>query len=296
MDFKDQIKEYSKMINIKLDELLPAEDGYAKSLYKSMRYSIFAGGKRLRPILALATCRLVGGNIEDVVEYACAIEMIHTFSLIHDDLPAIDDDDYRRGNLTNHKVFGEATAILAGDGLLNTASEIMIKTAMQKGEKEIQYLEAMKEIVSATGVHGMIAGELVDIESEGRAIDEETLKYMYANKTGKFIIAPIKAGAIIGGGSGIEIEKLEQFAKCIGLAFQIRDDILDIIGDQEKLGKDIGSDEENEKSTYVSIYGIEESKRKVKELSDIAIESLSIFGEKAEFLVQLARYLVNRES
>lgn len=201
-----------------------------------MNYSLKAGGKRLRPILTLEACKLVGGNEKDAYPFAVAIEMIHTYSLIHDDLPALDNDDLRRGRKTNHKVYGEAMAILAGDGLLNYAYEIMLRESLSKGEPE-KYLKAINEIAKASGIYGMIGGQVVDIESEGKSIDMEKLDFIHMNKTAAIIIGCMRAGAIIGGASEEELENVTKYAKNIGLSFQIVDDILDIVGDEAKLGK-----------------------------------------------------------
>lgn len=296
MEFKTRLKELVGLIDENLDKLILPEDTYPQTIYKAMRYSLFAGGKRLRPILAMAACEAVGGNKDDVIPFACAIEMIHTFSLIHDDLPCIDNDDYRRGKLTNHKVFGENMAVLAGDALLNKASEIMIKTCLENAKEGIKYLKAAYEISFATGAENLIGGEVVDIECEGKKVDEWTLNYMHSHKTGALITASVRAGATIGGANEEQLKKLTEYSENLGLAFQIRDDVLDIIGDQEKIGKDVGSDLEKEKATFPSVYGLEKSQEMVREVSQIAIEALEILGEKGMFLKEIADYLINRES
>lgn len=296
MEFEQKLKETAEVINTHLDKLLPSEDSYPQNIYKSIRYSIFSGGKRLRPILMMTACEIVGGDINKVINFACAIEMIHTYSLIHDDLPAMDNDDYRRGRLTNHKVFGDATAILAGDGLLNYSVEVMLNTIIDNQDDSINYIKAMKEIISASGVYGMVSGQVVDIESEGKEINQETLEFMHRHKTGALITASVIAGAIIGGANQQQLSALGKFADNLGLAFQIKDDILDIEGDESKLGKKVGRDQKNDKSTFPKVYGLEKSKEMLKETTSNAINSLEIFKEENNFLIELSNYLVNRES
>jgi geranylgeranyl diphosphate synthase type II len=295
MNFDEKIKYYSQLTDAKIDSLLPKEDKFPSTIYKAMRYSIFAGGKRLRPMLVLAACEALGGSIEAALPFACAIEIIHTYSLIHDDLPAMDNDDYRRGRLTSHKVFGDAMAILAGDGLLNKAAEVMLGTALSN-KSETKYVEAAYEIMTASGTEGMIGGQVVDLESENKLIDFDTLKFMHKNKTGAMIRAAVRSGAIIGGASKEELDMLTHFSENLGLAFQIKDDILDIIGDKDKLGKSVGKDINSNKSTFPAVYGLEKSKMMVEEFSSKAIECLNNFGEDAGFLKDIAEYLVNRES
>ncbi|SCY98733.1 polyprenyl synthetase family protein [Alkaliphilus peptidifermentans] len=293
MDLQHQFKEYIQWVNNKLEVYLTNNGTKNKQLFDAMSYSIFAGGKRLRPVLALGAYHMFKDDTQEVMPYACGLEMIHTYSLIHDDLPAMDDDDFRRNKPTNHKVFGEGVAILAGDGLLNYAFEIMLADALIN--KNVKYYNAIYEISRAAGVHGMIGGQLVDLESEGKTIDIETLDYIHFNKTASMIIASLKVGTIIGDGNQNDINNMEIIGKNLGLAFQIRDDILDIIGNQEMLGKDIGSDQQNEKSTYPSIYGLEYSKNKVMELTQEVDDILSKYGEKALFLRELSLFLMERE-
>ncbi len=255
---------------------------------------MLAGGKRLRPILTTEACKIVKGNIKDVEPFAMAIEMIHTYSLIHDDLPALDNDDLRRGKPTNHKVFGEDMAILAGDGLLNYSYEVMLSSSINKNDSE-KYLLAINEIAKSSGINGMIGGQVVDIESEGIKISKDKLDYIHLNKTASIIVGCMKAGAIIGGASDSELSLIESYAKNIGLAFQIVDDILDIEGDESKIGKKVGSDLELDKSTYPSIVGMETSKNIASKLIDDAKEFIKDFDEN-EFLVDLADYILSRES
>lgn len=294
MNFKEELK--NRVVNIEdlLNEYMPKVEGYQKTIFDSMNYSLKAGGKRLRPILTVEACKLVGGNEKDAYPFAVAIEMIHTYSLIHDDLPALDNDDLRRGRKTNHKVYGEAMAILAGDGLLNYAYEIMLRESLSKGEPE-KYLKAINEIAKASGIYGMIGGQVVDIESEGKSIDMEKLDFIHMNKTAAIIIGCMRAGAIIGGASEEELENVTKYAKNIGLSFQIVDDILDIVGDEAKLGKKVGSDIDNEKSTYPSLIGLEKSKETANKLIAEAKMSIDYINKDSEFLNNLADYIVDRE-
>lgn len=294
MNFKEELK--NRVVNIEdlLNEYMPKVEGYQKTIFDSMNYSLKAGGKRLRPILTVEACKLVGGNEKDAYPFAVAIEMIHTYSLIHDDLPALDNDDLRRGRKTNHKVYGEAMAILAGDGLLNYAYEIMLRESLSKGEPE-KYLKAINEIAKASGIYGMIGGQVVDIESEGKSIDMEKLDFIHMNKTAAIIIGCMRAGAIIGGASEEELENVTKYAKNIGLSFQIVDDILDIVGDEAKLGKKVGSDIDNEKSTYPSLIGLEKSKETANKLIAEAKMSIDYINKDSKFLNNLADYIVDRE-
>lgn len=296
MDFKEQLEEYISLVNEYLDRYVAEKELPEKSVYTSMRYSLLAGGKRLRPVLALAVCDMLGGRREEVLPFACAVEMIHTYSLIHDDLPAMDNDDYRRGRLTNHKVYGEALAILAGDGLLNLAFEVMLESILKSKENQELKVRAAAVIAKASGVEGMIAGQVIDLESENKKIAAEILDRMHRHKTGALIKAPVVSAAVLCGAGGDSISKLECFAQNLGLAFQIKDDILDVEGSLEKLGKKTGSDAQKDKSTYVSLYGLEKSKEMLNEITEEAVMSLKDFGEKAVFLEKLAKYLVNRDN
>lgn len=294
MNFKDELKSRVNNVEILLNEYMPKEEGYQKTIFEAMNYSLSAGGKRLRPILTLEACKLVGGNEKDAIPFAAAIEMIHTYSLIHDDLPALDNDDLRRGRKTNHKVYGEAMAILAGDGLLNYAYEIMLKESIGKDDSN-KYLKAINEIAKASGIYGMIGGQVVDIESEGKSISMDKLDFIHMNKTAAIIIGCMRAGAIIGGASEIQLENITKYAKNIGLSFQIVDDILDVVGDEAKLGKKVGSDIDNEKSTYPSLIGLDKSKEIAKNLIEEAKLSISNIDKDSEFLNSLADYIVDRE-
>lgn len=296
MLLKDELKKYKIIIDEELDKVLSFENTPQSKVFEAMRYSVFAGGKRLRPILTLKSCELISGNYKNALNFALAIEMIHTYSLIHDDLPAMDNDDFRRGKPTNHKVFGENIAILAGDGLLNFAYELMIDTISKMNDTK-RYILAFKEIAKAAGIFGMIGGQVVDVLSENISIDKKTMEFIHKNKTSALIEASIVAGAIIGGASTNEIDYLRKYGRAIGLGYQIRDDILDKIGDISKLGKDIGSDEENNKATYLTLYGLEKSVEKTKELCNEAIEAIDIFRNNSniDFFIELCKYLVNRE-
>jgi geranylgeranyl diphosphate synthase type II len=295
MDFKNLLDRQVQLIDHALELALPKENGYQDIVFESMRYSVFAGGKRLRPILMLAACDFVGGYEKDVLPFCCAIEMIHTYSLIHDDLPAMDDDDFRRGKPTNHKVYGEGIAVLAGDGLLNYAYEIMLQSILQDSSDPKRKITAMGEIARAAGIYGMIGGQVVDLASENKSIDGDTLDYIHNHKTAALIVAAIRAGAIIGGADDHTLHCLTEYGKCIGLGFQITDDLLDILGNEQKLGKKVGSDIENHKSTYPSIHGIDPSIAKVQELFRKSLAALQEYDHKSAFFANLADYLVKRE-
>ncbi|WP_315168644.1 farnesyl diphosphate synthase [Metaclostridioides mangenotii] len=294
MEFNSSLRERASYIENILNEYMPKEEGYQKSVIEAMNYSLSAGGKRLRPILTLEACKIVGGNEEDAIPFAVAIEMIHTYSLIHDDLPALDNDDLRRGRPTNHKVYGEAMGILAGDALLNYAFEIMLKGSLGKNNPG-KYLSAVYEIARHAGIYGMIGGQVVDVESEDKKIGKDKLDYIHNNKTAAMIIGCMRAGAIVGGADQVELESVTNYAKNIGLSFQIVDDILDIVGDEEKLGKKVNSDIENNKSTYPSLLGLEKSRDIATELISDAKNSIETTFESADFLKGLADYIISRE-
>lgn len=296
MNLREYLKEKGKMVEEALDKYLPKESEMPVALHKAMRYSMMAGGKRIRPILCIASCEAVGGKIKNVLPVACALEMVHTYSLIHDDLPAMDNDDFRRGRPTNHKVFGEAVAILAGDALLTEAFEIMTDFNLRKTIRADAILDVISDLARAAGSFGMVGGQVVDMESEGVKIDLPTLEYLHTRKTGALILTSVKGGAKIGGGADGEIEVLTRYGECLGLAFQIADDILDIEGSQDEIGKDVGSDQEKGKATYPSIIGMAASKERASELIDMAIDSLRGFDEKAEPLREIAKYVVERRS
>lgn len=287
MNFNEQFDLYLNSVNNYLHSLLNAQQG---EIYDAMRYSLYAGGKRIRPILSLAVSDSLNGDFDAALCYGSAIEMIHTYSLIHDDLPCMDNDDLRRGKPTNHIVFGENMAVLAGDALLNFACESIINS--NAGTDEMKLL-AIKEIFEASGCFGMIGGQVLDIRSENKEITEDELKILHKKKTGALIKAASRVGAI---SAGTPLDLFDVYAESVGLAFQIRDDILDVEGNVETFGKPIHSDEKNNKTTYVSLYGIDGAKRKLAQETDKALESISFLGSKGEFLREFALYLLNREN
>lgn len=291
MGFKEKLDERIELINNELNKYLAPK--YPEIIYEAMNYSVSAGGKRLRPVLLLSACEAMGGDINDALPFACALEMIHTYSLIHDDLPAMDNDDLRRGKPTCHKKFNEAIAILAGDCLLNYAFEIITTAVLKKFNKK--YAKAAKIISQYSGTQGMLVGQVVDVESEGKKIDDKTLMFIHDNKTGGLIKAALMAGAIIGGATEDEISSFEKIGYNMGMAFQIKDDILDVTSSQEVLGKPIFSDEKNNKLTYVSLYGLKTANEDYLTLSNGAVKLISEFGEKADFLREYAEQLINRE-
>ncbi|MZP28447.1 geranyl transferase [Heliobacterium undosum] len=296
MDLKAEMKQLNSKVDAALSRYMPAEDVAPPVIHKAMRYSLFAGGKRLRPVLVLAGCRAVGGDEDAVMAAACALEMIHTYSLIHDDLPAMDDDDLRRGMPTNHVVFGEATAILAGDGLLTRAFGVLAEEGLRSGQSPALVLQVIAELAEAAGSLGMIGGQVVDMESENKQIDFATMEYIHAHKTGALIRASLRIGALLGGGSPEQVEALSRYGDHLGLAFQITDDLLDIQGDPEKIGKPVGSDEKNNKATYPALLGLEKARQEAERVVQAALDSLDGFDEKAELLRELARYLLVREN
>lgn len=294
MEFKQCLKEKASFVEKVLKEYMPKEEGYQKTVIEAMNYSLSAGGKRLRPILTLEACKIVGGNEDEAIPFAIAIEMIHTYSLIHDDLPALDNDDLRRGRPTNHKVYGEAMGILAGDALLNYAFEVMLAGSINKENPE-KYLKAINEIAKGAGIYGMIGGQVVDVESENKQIEKEKLDYIHMNKTATMMVGCMRAGATIGGANSEQMEEITKYAKNIGLSFQIVDDILDIVGDEAKLGKKVGSDIENHKSTYPSLLGLDKSKEIAHNLIDEAKKSIEKLSDDVDFLKGLAEYIIDRE-
>ena len=293
MDFKENLKKYQDIVNKNLEKHLRNKECLEGVLNESMEYSLMAGGKRLRPILVISTYEIFKQDIEKCMPYSVAIEMVHNFSLIHDDLPGIDNDDFRHGKLTNHKRFNEATAILAGDGLLNNAYIVISNDLKQSQKEELERkIKVFNEFSLA--VDRMIAGEYVDTEYEGKEITKEDLEYIHKNKTGALLKLCVRMGAILAGASDEDLEKLTSYAEKIGLAFQIKDDILSEEGDEKILGKPVGNDKAMEKCTYVSKYGLKESKEILEKITKEAIEELKSYGDKAEFLKELALYIKNR--
>jgi len=290
------LEEKRTLVEENLFRLLGAPERYPCTLYQAMHYSLFAGGKRIRPILAIAAAEAVGGETETVIPIAVAVEMIHTYSLIHDDLPAMDDDDLRRGKQTNHKIFGEATAILAGDALLTMAFSILSAPALLKGIPPDRVLEIIHEIGLGSGPYGMVGGQQMDIESEGKGIGLKVLDQLHGKKTGALIQASVRAGGIAGGATGVQLLALTRYAAKVGLAFQIADDILDVEGSIEETGKTTGKDIAQNKNTYPALIGLDESKALEKELVAEAIEALHEFDEGADPLRMIAGYIVERRN
>ena len=286
--FTNQTAFYEKQLHNYLKE----HDNPQATIYKAMAYSLFAGGKRLRPMLMGEVCKMCGGSVEDIIPFAVAMEMIHTYSLIHDDLPSMDNDDLRRGMPTNHIKFGEANAILAGDALLNKAFEIMSSVKNLPAET---VLRAINIISVSSGTEGMIGGQIVDIENENKEISTETLKYLHSLKTGAIIRSSAVVGALIAGADEAMINKADEFATNLGIAFQIQDDILDVKGDEKKLGKPIGSDSKSGKNTYVSLCGAEKAYELMLYHSDKAKSALDCFGENSAFLKWLVDFLISRD-
>jgi geranylgeranyl diphosphate synthase type II len=290
---KDYMARRAEEINRWLDALVPEETVEPHLLHRAMRYSLFAGGKRLRPTLTLATGEALGADTDELMPAACAIEMIHTYSLIHDDLPAMDDDDLRRGQPTCHKVFGEATAILAGDALLTQAFRVLAADSAHRDAA--RQVRVIREIATAAGsVDALIGGQMADIENEGREVDAATLEYIHRSKTGAMIRASVVVGAIIAAAADEQIEKLSEFADRIGLAFQIADDILDVTSTSEELGKTPGKDQTALKATYPAIYGLEASRLKARELVDEAVRIISSLDIESRELEGIARFIIAR--
>ncbi len=289
-----KLDAYLPMVEQKLEELLPKEHCRYERLIEAMRYSLLDGGKRVRPVLVLEFCRLCGGDVQAALPFACAIEMIHTYSLIHDDLPCMDNDDMRRGKPSNHKTFGEDTALLAGDGLLTLAFAVMLSPESIAAVGTERATEAAFQLASAAGIHGMVGGQEIDLRSEGTAVSLETLQEMDEKKTGALILAATRMGCALAGADERQRRAAEHYARAIGLAFQIVDDILDVEGDAETLGKATGSDAENQKATYVSLLGLEPAKERVEELTHAAVRALEPFGEEGISLADFAKDLALR--
>ncbi|MBQ6900521.1 MAG: polyprenyl synthetase family protein [Firmicutes bacterium] len=290
--------DYKKIIDEHLLDFIPNIDNKSITLYEAMKYSLVAGGKRLRPVLLLAACDFAGGDIYEAVPYACAMEYIHTYSLIHDDLPAMDNDDLRRGLPTNHKVYGEAMAILAGDGLLTTAFEAIYKDMMlyfDEPDKMVKRVKAANEIAKGAGCRGMVAGQVSDIEGEGADFSNEMLEYIHINKTGALIRSSIKAGLYLGNPTSYMLDNLDHYAENLGLAYQIADDILDEVGDPSELGKATGSDKKKDKNTYTSINGLEAAYKRLDQLTDSAVEAIAPYYDNAEFFRDLVLQLKRRK-
>lgn len=313
MNFKEEFEKKVENIERIIRDYLPEETGYQKTVLEAMNYSVLAGGKRLRPMLMGETfCLFDGKNVKEIEPFMAAIEMIHTYSLVHDDLPAMDDDEYRRGRKTTHVVFGEAIGILAGDGLLNFAYETACKAyqysfndenldtldeqmLLERLKHSNRIMKAMNVLAKKPGVYGMLGGQVIDVQATGHAIERDRLDVIYEWKTGALIEASMMIGAILAGASDFEVEVVRKIALSIGLAFQIQDDILDETSTMQVLGKPIHSDEKNEKTTYVTLFGLDKAKEFVEELSNQAIEQYQSLNKKNEYLEKLIYYLIDRE-
>lgn len=295
MNFNDELKEKKEMAEFVIERYLPEETGFCRELAQAVNYSMRAGGKRLRPILMMETYRMFGGESQIIAPFMAAMEMIHTSSLIHDDLPAIDNDEYRRGMKTTHAVFGEALGVLSGDALLNYAYETASK-AFSMEPDQLRVGKAFTILTSKTGIYGMLGGQSVDVTNEGKEISREMLDYIYENKTSALIESAMMVGAVLAGASEEEVAQIESIGKKVGLAFQIRDDILDVTSTMEELGKPVFSDEKNHKITYVTLQGLEQASRDVERISAEAVEELEKFPQKNEFLIRLVKELVYRKN
>jgi len=294
MNYHQKFDAYRNLVEEWLKERITVPELPEKTLFEAMRYSLTAGGKRLRPVLSLAVCDMLGGDREAVMPFACAVELIHTYSLIHDDLPCMDNDDYRRGKPTNHKVFGEAMALLAGDALLNTACEIMLEAVLADGKDALRKAAAARLIMEAAGASGMIAGQVIDMESEQTAVSYDQLCRMHSLKTGALIRASILSAALICGADERTTQALERYGKLIGLAFQIKDDLLDVEGDAAVLGKSTGSDVRNHKSTFATLLGTDKAKELLKSTVEEAVKALEGL-QNTDFLIHTAAYIAERK-
>lgn len=294
-DLKTYLNERRVIVDDALENALPESDDPAGNVVKAMRYSLFAGGKRLRPVLCLLGSEVAGGSVDCAMPAAVAMEMIHTYSLIHDDLPGMDDDDLRRGKPSNHKAFGEGIAILAGDALLTEAFSHLARAGISGSAGPINTMKALNVIAEAAGYKGMVGGQTVDIESEGRNVGKDVVHYIHMHKTAALITAAVVSGAYMAGGDAETVSRLEAYGKATGLAFQIMDDILDIEGDAEELGKPIGSDLQKGKATYPAVFGAAESRKIANDLINQALQELEPFGVEAEPLRAVARYLLVRK-
>lgn len=284
-----------ELVDRALRRYLPGEDNFPEVIFQSVRYSIFAGGKRLRPILCLAAAEALGGDAERLLPVACALEMIHTYSLIHDDLPVMDDDDYRRGRLTNHRVFGEDIAVLAGDALLTEAFRLLAGEEAAGSFPPERLLGAIREIARSAGLFGMVGGQVADIQAEGKSADPQLLEFIHLHKTGEMIKVSVLAGALLAGADGDSLNAFASFGRNIGLAFQITDDILDIEGEKEALGKSTGKDTALNKMTYPALMGIEQAREKAKRHLAEALASLERFDGRADPLRMIAKFIVERK-
>lgn len=295
MEFQAELKQKVGYIQEVIRKYLPIEEGMQKTVIEAMNYSVMGGGKRIRPLLMLETYRLFNGkNQDDLEPFMAAMEFIHTYSLVHDDLPAMDDDEYRRGRKTTHVMFGEAMGILAGDALLNYSYEV-VSSAVMKSSNTVLAARAMTILSQKSGIYGMLGGQVVDVENEGQPLSKEKIEFIHELKTGALIEASMMIGAILAGCSKEQVLVVRRIGQQIGLAFQIQDDILDVVGDEQKIGKPVKSDEKNNKTTYVSLVGVEKAKREVERLSNNAIETLQRFQVRNIFLEELVKHLISRD-
>jgi geranylgeranyl diphosphate synthase type II len=296
MDIKKYLEHKRQDVDRFLESAMPAEDAPPATLHKAMRYSLFAGGKRVRPILAIASCEAIAGSSPSILPVASALELIHTYSLIHDDLPAMDNDDYRRGKLTNHKVFGEAMAILAGDALLTMAFDLVSRPELANGLDPRAQVRVIQELAAGSGNVGMVGGQVADIEAEGKDIDLTTLEGMHRWKTGKLIRASVRIGGIVGGATAQQLDRLTAYAEDVGLAFQIADDVLNVTGTREELGKDANTDASRGKKTYPAFFGVDGARKLAEERVASAVQHLKDFDKKADPLRELALYITARRN
>ena len=296
MEIQEYLAAQRERVDAALERFLPPETTYPASLYKAMRYSVFAGGKRLRPIIAISAYEATGGVGDGIIPYACALEFIHTYSLIHDDLPAMDNDDYRRGKPTSHRVFGEGLAILAGDALLTEAFSIMTRPEMVADLDSRVVIRVINELSQAAGLGGMVSGQVVDLESEGKPVDRDTVEWIHKHKTMALIVSAVRMGGWLGGAGEREMAALTTYGEAVGFAFQIVDDILDIEGNTIDLGKRVGADNERGKVTYPALVGVETSKAKAQELVDRALKATEVFDLKADPLRGIACFILERKS
>ena len=296
MDLKLYLNEKRALVDEALGGFLPESEEQSADVVKAMRYSLFAGGKRLRPILCIAGAEAVGGDAQSVLPVACALEMIHTYSLIHDDLPVMDNDDLRRGKPTNHRVFGEAVALLAGDGLLTKAFHLMTHPDPENRVKPGASLKVIGLIATAAGYEGMVGGQVVDIQSEGKEGDSSVVEFIHTRKTGALIAASVCSGGILGGAEEDQLKALTSYGEDIGLAFQVADDILNVEGSSQEMGKSVGSDTQKGKITYPAVFGLERSKEIQRALVDRAMESMKSFEDRADPLRHIAKYIIKRKA
>jgi len=295
LNLKEYLKRRQRLVDGALERWVPGEHEFPPNVHQAMRYSLFAGGKRLRPILVLAAAETVGARIADALPLACSLELIHTYSLIHDDLPSMDDDDLRRGKPTSHKVFGEALAILAGDALLTEAFHLLTRPDLMRDVSPRRRLRAINQVARAAGSYGMVGGQVMDIASQGLEIEAHLLEYIHSHKTGALIAASVYAGAIIGGASPSQCRALNRYGEKLGLAFQVIDDLLDVQGEERKLGKAVGKDQAKGKATFPGLFGIAESRRKAEVLVEEALGHLQPFDGRANPLREIAKFILKRK-